>query len=508
MQRVSKHGRQPREDGPMENGVGQEPGGPEPPPAPRPPRVRPRLVFRTQLAHGSPTGRIEGFTNVKELYGKIAEVFSISPTEILFCTLNTHKVDMQKLLGGQIGLEDFIFAHVRGETKEVEVTKTEDALGLTITDNGAGYAFIKRIKEGSIINRIQAVCVGDSIEAINDHTIVGCRHYEVARMLRELPRAQPFTLRLVQPKKAFGEPGGGLLCLGTPGKGRPDPSCNAHGPCAHPMVPWVCSLPQHPPHRWAPVCTPTSTLHPCNPPQGCGHPCEHPTSGRTPTPARAPQAAPVITLSPLHALPWAPMSTPHTCASLMGTHGCPWPHTGPSLCVPWAVCVALAGHPWVFLVTPGCPSPTFLVIFGCPSFVIPALPPPGTLPAPRPTPGCRHDRAEDAEQQQVPRRGQSGQREGDAAAAGTGPGHAAGGGKAPPDLWAGTVLGWGGEMYPPFGCPLHWVPPAPTHSPAPRRKKPPAAWTTCWRATWASATASWVSPRALPPPNLPPPPCC
>ena len=62
--------------------------------------------------------------------------------QILFCTLNSHKVDMQKLLGGQIGLEDFIFAHVRGETKEVEVTKTEDALGLTITDNGAGYAFI------------------------------------------------------------------------------------------------------------------------------------------------------------------------------------------------------------------------------------------------------------------------------------------------------------------------------------------------------------------------------
>ncbi|CAH1395377.1 unnamed protein product [Nezara viridula] len=31
--------------------------------------------------------------------------------DILFCTLNTHKVDMTKLLGGQIGLEDFIFAH-------------------------------------------------------------------------------------------------------------------------------------------------------------------------------------------------------------------------------------------------------------------------------------------------------------------------------------------------------------------------------------------------------------
>ncbi|XP_006179372.2 PDZ domain-containing protein GIPC3 isoform X3 [Camelus dromedarius] len=183
------------------------PPSPAEPPAATPtqaaPRARPRLVFRTQLAHGSPTGKIEGFTNVRELYAKIAEAFGIAPTEILFCTLNSHKVDMQKLLGGQIGLEDFIFAHVRGETKEVEVTKTEDALGLTITDNGAGYAFIKRIKEGSIINRIEAVCVGDSIEAINDHSIVGCRHYEVAKMLRELPKSQPFTLRLVQPKRAF-----------------------------------------------------------------------------------------------------------------------------------------------------------------------------------------------------------------------------------------------------------------------------------------------------------------
>lgn len=63
--------------------------------------------------------------------------------QVMFCTLNTHKVDMDKLLGGQIGLEDFIFAHVKGQRKEVEVFKGEDALGLTITDNGAGYAFIK-----------------------------------------------------------------------------------------------------------------------------------------------------------------------------------------------------------------------------------------------------------------------------------------------------------------------------------------------------------------------------
>ncbi|XP_056894876.1 PDZ domain-containing protein GIPC3 isoform X2 [Takifugu flavidus] len=179
------------------------PPPPSPPPTGPPDYPRPKLIFHTQLAHGSPTGRIHGFTNVRELYGKIAEVFNISPSEILFCTLNSHKVDMQKLLGGQIGLEDFIFAHVRGETKEVEVTKTEDALGLTITDNGAGYAFIKRIKEGSTIDRLKSVCVGDHIEAINDQSIVGCRHYEVAKMLKEQPRGVPFTLRLVGPKKAF-----------------------------------------------------------------------------------------------------------------------------------------------------------------------------------------------------------------------------------------------------------------------------------------------------------------
>ncbi|XP_041061500.1 PDZ domain-containing protein GIPC3-like [Carcharodon carcharias] len=178
-------------------------GVPLPPPPSPAPRIRPRLIFHTQLAHGSPTGRIEGFTNVKELYTKIAEVFEISPTEILFCTLNTHKVDMQKLLGGQIGLEDFIFAHVRGQMKEVEVTKSEDALGLTITDNGTGYAFIKRIKEGSTIDRIKTVCVGDHIEGINNQTIVGCRHYEVAKMLKDLPKGQPFILGLVEPRKAF-----------------------------------------------------------------------------------------------------------------------------------------------------------------------------------------------------------------------------------------------------------------------------------------------------------------
>ncbi|KAM7400196.1 hypothetical protein PAMA_004747 [Pampus argenteus] len=170
---------------------------------PPPANLRPKLVFHTQLAHGSPTGRIEGFGNVKELYGKIAEAFNISPPEILFCTLNTHKIDMDKLLGGQIGLEDFIFAHIKGIKKEVEVYKSEDALGLTITDNGAGYAFIKRIKEGSVVDRVKVISVGDHIECINGCNIIGTRHYEVARMLKDLPRDKSFTLKLVEPMKAF-----------------------------------------------------------------------------------------------------------------------------------------------------------------------------------------------------------------------------------------------------------------------------------------------------------------
>lgn len=44
--------------------------------------MRPRLIFHTQLAHGSPTGRIEGFSNVRELYAKIGEAFGIPASEV------------------------------------------------------------------------------------------------------------------------------------------------------------------------------------------------------------------------------------------------------------------------------------------------------------------------------------------------------------------------------------------------------------------------------------------
>ncbi|KAJ8731995.1 hypothetical protein PYW08_014725 [Mythimna loreyi] len=161
-----------------------------------------QLVFHCQQAHGSPLGLISGFSNVKELYQKIAECYDFPPDEILFCTLNTHKVDMKKLLGGQIGLEDFIFAHRKGRPKEIEIVKTEDALGLTITDNGAGYAFIKRIKEGSIVARIPHIEVGDHIEKLNGENMVGKRHYEVAKILKDIPKGTTFTIRLVEPLKS------------------------------------------------------------------------------------------------------------------------------------------------------------------------------------------------------------------------------------------------------------------------------------------------------------------
>ena len=38
----------------------------------------------------------------------------LSLLQILFCTLNTHTIDMDSLLGGKLGLTDFIFVHLKG----------------------------------------------------------------------------------------------------------------------------------------------------------------------------------------------------------------------------------------------------------------------------------------------------------------------------------------------------------------------------------------------------------
>jgi hypothetical protein len=93
----------------MDSAAPREPGATEPPA-----RARPRLVFRTQLAHGSPTGRIEGFTNVRELYAKIAEAFGIAPTEVRVdrghhpgsCLHSTRKTGSDPGSGVPIAAED------------------------------------------------------------------------------------------------------------------------------------------------------------------------------------------------------------------------------------------------------------------------------------------------------------------------------------------------------------------------------------------------------------------
>jgi len=161
------------------------------------------MVFHVQLAHGSPTKQVRDFTNVKQLYESIAKAFGIATTDILYCTLNTHKVDMTRLLGGQIGLDDFLFAHVKGDVKTAKVNKDGPALGLTISDNGAGYAFIKKIRDDSIMSRAKAVVVGDHLKSINGTDLTGCRHFEVARMLKEIPIGSEFGLELTSPKLAM-----------------------------------------------------------------------------------------------------------------------------------------------------------------------------------------------------------------------------------------------------------------------------------------------------------------
>ncbi|XP_065196073.1 PDZ domain-containing protein GIPC3-like [Sycon ciliatum] len=159
------------------------------------------LAFPVQLAHGSGTKKVNDFATVKQLYTRIAQEFSIEQKDLFFCTLGTDRVDTDRLLGGQIGLNDVIFVHVRGEEKHVTVHKREAALGLTITDNGAGCAFIKRIKDGSISSEVAEICVGDHIAEVNGRELFGVRHIEVAKLLKDMPVGEDFTLKLYSPMK-------------------------------------------------------------------------------------------------------------------------------------------------------------------------------------------------------------------------------------------------------------------------------------------------------------------
>uniref|UniRef100_F1L231 PDZ domain-containing protein GIPC3 n=1 Tax=Ascaris suum TaxID=6253 RepID=F1L231_ASCSU len=162
------------------------------------------LTFQCQLAHGSPTGIISGFSSLPQLYQAIASCYDgVNADDILFCTTNTHKVCMDHLLCSSLEANDFIFAHIMGQRKEVVLTKTEIALGLTVSDNGAGKSFVKRVRPNSICFKSHpAVQIGDYIEQIDNESMKGKRHFDVAHALRQISVGQTFTLRLVEPMKS------------------------------------------------------------------------------------------------------------------------------------------------------------------------------------------------------------------------------------------------------------------------------------------------------------------
>lgn len=107
---------------------------------------------------------------------------------------------MDALLGNYLSLGDMINVHMCGDQKDLSLKKSREYLGLTITDNGNGRAFVKKIQseDGSIEKLIEP---GDHIAAINSESTVGMRHDEVARTIRELPLDVNFTMQLISPKR-------------------------------------------------------------------------------------------------------------------------------------------------------------------------------------------------------------------------------------------------------------------------------------------------------------------
>lgn len=76
-------------------------------------------------------------------------------------------------------------------------------LGLTIVENGAGKSIIKKIDPSSVSARADpALQLGDFVEQINGVPMEGKRHFQVTRMLRQIPVGATITLRLVSPHRS------------------------------------------------------------------------------------------------------------------------------------------------------------------------------------------------------------------------------------------------------------------------------------------------------------------
>lgn len=106
---------------------------------------------------------------------------------------------MSSILGNYLSYGDLIVVHLCGQVKTLNLQKSQEFLGLTITDNANGRAFIKRVKSDD--DQIEAnIKPGDHIAAINSESMVGLRHYEVAKAIRLLPQNCNFTMLLIEPK--------------------------------------------------------------------------------------------------------------------------------------------------------------------------------------------------------------------------------------------------------------------------------------------------------------------
>ena len=81
---------------------------------------------------------------------------------------------MDNLFDRQINLKDTIYVHVKGQAKEIEIEKTDPLLGLTICDNQNGFCLIKKIKEGSVIDKIKFINVSLLIYCLAQMLLASC----------------------------------------------------------------------------------------------------------------------------------------------------------------------------------------------------------------------------------------------------------------------------------------------------------------------------------------------
>lgn len=81
----------------------------------------------------------------------------------------------------------------------VQVHKSGPAIGVTISDNGAGKAFVKKVRAGSLAEE-NDVKPGMVFAKINGTDVNNMRHHEVAAILKEIPVGSTFTLKVCVPR--------------------------------------------------------------------------------------------------------------------------------------------------------------------------------------------------------------------------------------------------------------------------------------------------------------------